>query len=214
MTPTPARRKDPATSSRHWRRRTTTAVALLLVSLLGTAAIVLAGPPSAPAPIDPVQFTRIDPADFASPAPVIPALPTTPPPIADFSAGATVDAAIAADRFAQPEVAGKTAAPKVVVKRPHVTTRVGGIATWYCKTGDSPCHYAHSGGMYAAAGAEIRRGDWRGRAVQVCQGGRCIWVTLIDWCACAGNRIIDLYSDAYRKLDPLSGGEMTVTVGW
>jgi hypothetical protein len=68
--------------------------------------------------------------------------------------------------------------------------------------------------MYAAAGAEIRRGDWRGRQVQVCQGGRCIWVTLIDWCACAGNRIIDLYSDAYRKLDPLSGGEMTVTVGW
>jgi hypothetical protein len=195
-----------------------TAATVLLVSLLGTAAIVMAGPPSAPAPLDPVQFTRIEPTDFTSPnlTPPVPmaAIPTTPPPIADFSAGATLDDATAADRFAPPDAAGKTAAPKVVIKRPHITTRVGGVATWYCKTGASPCHYAHSGGMYAAAGAEIRRGDWRGRQVQVCQGGRCIWVTLIDWCACAGNRIIDLYSDAYRKLDPLSGGEMAVTVGW
>ena len=96
----------------------------------------------------------------------------------------------------------------------RITHRVRGVATWYCKTGVSSCHYAHSGGMYAAAGAEIRKGDWRGRRVQVCSGGACIRVTLIDWCACAGSRIIDLYSDAYRRLDALSSGTIRVTVGW
>ena len=60
--------------------------------------------------------------------------------------------------------------------------------------------------MYAAAGAEIRKGDWRGRTVTVCAGEDCIRVTLIDWCACEGNRVIDLYGDAFRRLAPLGRG--------
>ena len=89
-----------------------------------------------------------------------------------------------------------------------------GTATWYCKPGVSACHYRSSGGMYAAAGSELRVGNWRGRQVRVCQGGQCIRVTLIDWCACGGNRIIDLYSDAFRRLAPLSEGTISVRVSW
>ena len=52
----------------------------------------------------------------------------------------------------------------------------------------------------------LRVGDWRGRRVQVCGGGGCIVVTLIDWCACGGSHVIDLYSDAFQRLAPLSSG--------
>lgn len=104
---------------------------------------------------------------------------------------------------------------KVETPRPPATGRsVTGTATWYCLAGVSPCHFARSGGMYAAAGGEIRKGDWRGRKVRVCAGDDCITVTLIDWCACGGNRIIDLYSDAFRKLAPLGSGVIDVKVKW
>ena len=99
--------------------------------------------------------------------------------------------------------------------RPKLTgRRVGGTASWYCQTGVSSCHHAYPGGMYAAAGSELRIGDWRGRQVKVCAGGDCIWVRLIDWCACGGARIIDLYSDAFRRLAPLNSGVVRVTVSW
>ena len=68
--------------------------------------------------------------------------------------------------------------------------------------------------MYAAAGAELRKGDWRGRTVTVCAGSDCIRVTLIDWCACEGNRVIDLYGDAFRRLAPLGEGVIPVVVRW
>lgn len=89
-----------------------------------------------------------------------------------------------------------------------------GIATWYCKPGVSACHRDHAGGMYAAAGPALRVGDWRGRRVQVCAGGSCIVVRLIDWCACGDGRVIDLYSDAFRQLARLSTGELRVKVSW
>ena len=92
--------------------------------------------------------------------------------------------------------------------------RASGSATWYCMAGVSSCHYQYAGGMYAAAGPPLRVGDWRGRRVQVCAGGGCIVVTLIDWCACGGSHIIDLYSDAFRRLAPLSSGAVQVTVRW
>jgi rare lipoprotein A (peptidoglycan hydrolase) len=68
--------------------------------------------------------------------------------------------------------------------------------------------------MYAAAGSELRVGAWRGRLVRVCSSGRCVSVRLIDWCACGGARIIDLYSDAFRRLAPLNAGVVRVTVSW
>jgi len=70
---------------------------------------------------------------------------------------------------------------------------------------------------YAAAGSEIRVGDWRGRRVAVCRtdGRKCIVVTLVDWCACKGNRIIDLYYDAFDALNVRGEtGGIRVKVRW
>ena len=92
--------------------------------------------------------------------------------------------------------------------------RASGSATWYCKTGVSVCHSDYSGGLYAAAGPALRVGDWRGRRVQVCGGGSCVVVTLVDWCSCGGSHIIDLYSAAFQQLAPLSSGAIRVTVRW
>jgi rare lipoprotein A (peptidoglycan hydrolase) len=39
-------------------------------------------------------------------------------------------------------------------------------------------------------------------------------VRLIDWCACGGNHIIDLYGDAFTRLAPLSAGAVRVRVSW
>ncbi len=77
----------------------------------------------------------------------------------------------------------------------------------------SICTSGYPGGMYAAAGPELRVGNWRGRVVRVCGNGRCVNVKLIDWCACGGSHIIDLYSDAFRQLAPGAGG-VRVTVRW
>jgi len=87
-----------------------------------------------------------------------------------------------------------------------------GLATWYCLRGVSACHKGYGNGMYAAAGPSLRHGNWRGSKVKVCTSSRCVTVTLIDWCACGGGRVIDLYSDAFRKLAPLSKGVLNVTV--
>ncbi len=92
--------------------------------------------------------------------------------------------------------------------------RVSGSASWYCLTGVSACHHSYPGGMYAAAGSELRVGAWRGRQVRVCAGTDCIWVRLIDWCACGGGHVIDLYSDAFKRLGPLNAGTLRVTVSW
>ncbi len=91
---------------------------------------------------------------------------------------------------------------------------VSGPASWYCLPGTSACHYQYSGGMYAAAGPALRVGSWRGRTVRVCGGGNCVSVKLIDWCGCPNGRVIDLYSDAFRRLAPLSSGVIRVTVSW
>lgn len=108
---------------------------------------------------------------------------------------------------------GRTPSPLPTGPRPTSTRATPprmrtGTATWYC------CTRGHPRGLYAAAGSEIRVGKWRGRYVQVCGGGHCVRVQLIDWCACKGSRIIDLYPDAFRRLAPLSQGVTKVTVRW
>jgi len=90
--------------------------------------------------------------------------------------------------------------------------KVSGKATWYCVPGVSVCHRNYANGMYAAAGSELRKGNWRGSKVRVCTSTRCVVVTLVDWCACKGDRIIDLYGMAFRKLAPLSRGVLQVSV--
>lgn len=96
-----------------------------------------------------------------------------------------------------------------VTPKPSRGARTRGTATWYC---GSRCTRGYPGGLYAAAGSELRTGAWRGRRVTVCAGERCVRVTLIDTCACKGERIIDLYADAFRQLAPLSRGVLKVTV--
>lgn len=91
--------------------------------------------------------------------------------------------------------------------------RAVGTATWYCLPGRSACSRGYpADGLYAAAGSELRVGDWRGRLVEVCSGERCIVVRLIDWCACRGARVIDLYAAAFQRLAPLERGVIPVTV--
>lgn len=97
--------------------------------------------------------------------------------------------------------------PRAVVQE----ARHRGTATWYC---GSRCTRGHPGGLFAAAGDELRTPGWRGRRVTVTSGGRSVVVTLVDTCACRGARVIDLYADAFRRLAPLSRGVVRVEVSW
>jgi rare lipoprotein A (peptidoglycan hydrolase) len=172
--------------------------------------------PRVPSPADfrPITIADTDAgiAARATPREAVVSGPTTAPkPFTDF----TVEARTFAPRPtpAQDNVARSVA--KQVAWRFHSTGRhAGGSATWYCKSGTSACAAGYPGGMYAAAGPELRIGAWRGRVVKVCGSGACILVKLIDWCACGGSHVIDLYSDAFRRLTPLSSGAVKVTVSW
>jgi hypothetical protein len=134
-------------------------------------------------------------------------------PVADFAAPASLAPEAARDAYGQPDVAS-TARARAQSKAPPGKIRARGPATWYCLQGVSSCHHAAGGGMYAAAGAALRVGDWRGRVVTVCTSSRCVTVKLIDWCACGDGRVIDLYGDAFRRLSPLSEGVIRVAVRW
>lgn len=224
MFPTPIGREDSDRSARRRARRRRAAVVPAILSwiVLGAVTVVAASTASSRPP-EPLSFAAVHvpatPAPSLVPAAIAPSVLWR----ADARVGATEvvgdfrPAPLAPDQqraaFGQPEVDTSVDA-KAQSKLPPTKVRARGTATWYCVDGVSPCHHAKSGGMYAAAGAEIRKGDWRGRTVTVCAGSECIRVTLIDWCACAGNRVIDLYGDAFRKLAPLGEGVIPVTVRW
>ena len=184
------------------------------------AALVLALLTVAPAAVETAPASRTttpDPAMTRSSTPTTSSLPTgidEEDPDLGFVRRPELDEARA--RLAQPKAAARAAesTPKAVSKAPAGKIRARGDATWYCLAGRSSCHYARSGGMYAAAGPALRVGDWRGRKVTVCAGGDCVRVTLIDWCACGNGRVIDLYSDAFRRLASLGTGEIRVAVRW
>lgn len=54
----------------------------------------------------------------------------------------------------------------------------------------------------------------RGKTISVCTKRECIRVTVID-CNCGRNaNLIDLYSDAFKRLAPLSQGTVRVTIRW
>lgn len=133
-----------------------------------------------------------------------------PPPIYDFVRIAPVGRVEAPQATVVPKVESvPTPRPTVAPSRTQspATRSVKGVATYYC------CTHGYPSGMYAAAGGEIRIGKWRGRYVSVC-AKTCVKVRLVDWCACKGSRIIDLYPEVFRKLAPLSRGIVTVTVRW
>ena len=144
------------------------------------------------------------------------AAPASPVPIGDFHDEDREFGQRATPN--QPTRAGAVLKPTPTPKPPRSSTsgsaRRSGTASWYCLPGVSACHYRYSGGMYAAAGPALRVGTWRGRTVRVCGSGNCVNVKLIDSCQCHGSRVIDLYSDAFRRLAPLSAGTVRVTVSW
>jgi rare lipoprotein A (peptidoglycan hydrolase) len=192
-------------------------VALLCtLSTLWIVAAATARLPSQPAGLSAADFHAVvipsGPAPTSAIAIGRSAIPSELPPISDFGEEPR--------SFAPRPTPEQRATAKVAVKvKPGWRVRLtgkhaSGAATWYCMTGVSACHNAYAGGMYAAAGPELRVGAWRGRIVQACGAGRCVNVKLIDWCACGGNHIIDLYSDAFRRLAPLSSGALRVTVRW
>ena len=190
----------------------------LTAMLLGTALIAAAespvSRPDRPTTDVPPMTGRI--ADQLGPddAVVVPDLATTRQPPLLLGAEAIVVGAPGGLPFARPSLAPRPALPKAeAVVRP-TRLRARGDATWYCVQGVSPCQRNHAGGLYAAAGAALRVGAWRGRVVTVCRGRDCVRVKLIDWCACGGGRVIDLYGDAFRKLASLSSGEIRVSVRW
>jgi hypothetical protein len=190
-------------------RRTRLAAVALVVSLtaLSAGSLALAGYVDLPAELPSAAFTRVDPDAFGTPPPVVTARRSNAdaPVIGDFRGP---QRSIAPRPQPEIEVSPRVTVIGPVVGRSH---RVGGTASWYCQTGVSACHRDYAGGMYAAAGPALRVGDWRGRHVRVCSGSACVIVQLIDWCACGSGPEIDLYSDAFRRLAPLSEGTIAVT---
>jgi rare lipoprotein A (peptidoglycan hydrolase) len=180
---------------------------LFLLSALPAASLAIAGRVELPPEATSSEFTRIRPDAFGPPPAVVRRSPTAASTIADFRGSLR-----SLGPRPQPDI---EVAPRVTVVGPVVgrSNRVGGTASWYCQSGVSACHHDYAGGMYAAAGPALRVGDWRGRYVRVCGSGTCVVVRLIDWCACP-SRAIDLYSDAFRRLAPLSEGTIPTTISW
>jgi len=201
------------------RARLFVAAALVVaLATLSAASLSNATGPNPPAPLDPAAFELIAGSDLSNMAATLPepAASRGPAPvIADFANPARSFAPRPEPALAVAPRIVTTAKPPAAFQAPSDgTVRATGTASWYCKPGVSACHYAYPGGMYAAAGPKLRVGNWRGRVVRVCGNGSCVNVKLIDWCACGGGRVIDLYSDAFRRLAPLSAGTVRVTVSW
>jgi rare lipoprotein A (peptidoglycan hydrolase) len=189
-------------------------VLAVVVSLFGTS-LSVGRQPVPIGPIDPSAFTVIVP-----PAASDQAAPTNAPPgiFTDFRNQASVVSRVAGNvplpRRQVVEKRSKVSAQAAVTTSVGNGHRVKGVATWYCLPGVSTCTSGYRGGLYAAAGSELRIGNWRGRIVKVCGNGNCVVVKLIDWCACGGSRIIDLYHDAFSRLASPSSGGLGVTVTW
>jgi rare lipoprotein A (peptidoglycan hydrolase) len=200
------------------RRRAVALAVLVAFATLTLATAATARPPSPPSTLDPEAFQPVELADSVAGNPEpLPSIddgaPASPVQIGDFQ-----DEAPSVEPRANPKqpvraesVLKATPRPKPPANPSH---SVRGVASWYCKAGVSACHNAYPSGLYAAAGPALRVGDWRGRTVTVCGSGSCVNVKLIDWCACGSGRVIDLYSDAFSRLAPLSSGTLSVRVSW
>jgi rare lipoprotein A (peptidoglycan hydrolase) len=186
------------------RTRHQPVAALVLVVIL--AAPVLAGPIGGSS--GELVFTRVP--DVRTP--VEPSRPVATGVIVDVPVPAVRDSPRPDVEQPSPVAVKPRATPKPQIVQRATGTHRTGTASWYCGHG-SACHHSYPGGLYAAAGPALRVGSWRGRTVIVRAGGRSVAVRLIDWCACP-RRIIDLYSDAFIRLAPLSRGVLKVTVTW
>ena len=102
------------------------------------------------------------------------------------------------------EAHGPLARPEESMALPVSRKGISGQATWYrWRPGE------------AAAGPRLRAAlgsRWRGRLVRVCAGESCLRVRLTDWCACPGERLVDLDRRAFARLAFPSRGVVRVTV--
>ena len=102
-------------------------------------------------------------------------------------------------------------APRVpVTDPPTLGASLRGTATWYCGNGSRCTRGYDPTDMVAAidTGTGFRRGD----VVTVRHAGRAVTVRIVDVCGCAGARVIDLTTGAFRRLAPLSRGVIPVTL--
>lgn len=195
-------------------RRAVALAFLVAISTLTVATAITARPPSAFSTLETAEFRPVVVDDSVAGAPEpLPSIdygaPASPARIGDFQ-----DQAPSVRPRADPNQPVRPESLLKATPRPKPTHGVSGMASWYCKAGVSVCHHAYPGGLYAAAGPALRVGSWRGRTVNVCGSGNCVNVKLIDWCACGSGRVIDLYSDAFNRLAPLSSGTLSVRVSW
>ena len=85
-----------------------------------------------------------------------------------------------------------------------------GTATWYCGSG-SRCTRGYGPSDMVAA-IDTDTGYRKGDRVTVRHAGKAVTVRIVDVCGCAGARVIDLTSGAFRRLAPLSRGVIPVTL--
>ena len=217
MPPNPsARPPAPRRRGRLSVRRAIPLAVLAAISTLAVSTASFAHPPSILTSLDPNAFVAVADAGATMPPPTIEfAMPAAPPDIGDFQEAearsfeprANPDQSVKAESLLKPT-------PKPAPTPPRNPSHsVNGRAAWYCNNG-SGCPAGYSGGLYAAAGPGLRVGNWRGRVVTVCGNGNCINVKLVDWCACGGARVIDLFGAAYSRLAPLGTGTVAVKVSW
>jgi hypothetical protein len=98
---------------------------------------------------------------------------------------------------------------KTAVRVGNAAHRVIGVATWYCESGVSVCTRGFpASGAYGAAGPALRAalGNWRGRTVYV----NGVPVKLIDWCACSGAHVVDVYHSTWLRIPHPN----SVTITW
>lgn len=110
-------------------------------------------------------------------------------------------------------VAKPVAKPVQVPKVKIGHNLTSGVASYYCRPPTSRCTKGHPGGLYAAIRKDLL--FLRGRTIKVtADNGKVVFVTIID-CNCGPSaNLIDLYSDAFVKLRPISYGIVNVTISW
>jgi rare lipoprotein A (peptidoglycan hydrolase) len=120
-----------------------------------------------------------------------------------------VEARAEATRTAAAAVAG-VGVPEPAVIPDSAAATFGGSATWYCSA-TSACTRGYGPGDLVAA-IDPSTGVPKGTRLRVHHGSRSVDVTVVDVCACAGARVIDLTSSAFARLAPLSRGVIDVSV--
>lgn len=108
-----------------------------------------------------------------------------------------------------PRITGTRVTGQVESPHPAATT-LEGTATWYCSA-SSACTAGYGPSDLVGA-IDPTLGIGKGANVTVTHDGRSVTVKVVDVCACAGRRLIDLTSGAFSRLAPLSAGVIDVTL--